>query len=277
VANAKLTKAVLIPLNAQNEDSAEENWITVQFNPATLKVTLSNTLKDSNTGGGQSKAAQFVDKSESTLAIELVFDTSVVAAENMTQQDGTQTLLHQDVRKLTQKVASEFMQPQDAQSNQPKAPKRCRFQWGSFSFIGMLASYNETLDFFSPEGVPLRATLALTFKQDNYQFDIIDLRNALSQQGQLAIAGAGVSAVDANLAADRDPQQWRQTALYNGMDNPRFSDSQGVVVPPANTVNNNSLPGDNQRAQVGSNQSPVSSGYSHGDSATLGTTIPGAF
>ena len=262
MASSKLSKAVLIPLDAQNQDAAEESWITVQFNPASLKVTLSNTLKDSNSGNGQSKAAQFVDKSESTLAIELVFDTSVLAAENLSQTDGTQTLLHQDVRKQTQRIATEFMKPQDAESNQPKAPKRCRFQWGSFSFIGMLSSYNETLDFFSPEGVPLRATLALSFKQDNYQFDIIDLKEALRQQGKLAVDGEGVSAADANLAANRDPKAWRDTAMYNGMENPRFSDNQGIVMPPSDSANS---------------ASNSSNGFTHGQSDRLGTQIPGAF
>lgn len=262
MASSKLSKAVLIPLDAQNQDAAEETWIKVQFNPASLKVTLSNTLKDSNSGSGQSKAAQFVDKSESTLAIELLFDTSVLDAENLTEADGTQTLLHQDVRQQTQKIATEFMKPQDAESSQPKAPKRCRFQWGSFSFIGMLSSYNETLDFFSPEGVPLRATLALTFKQDNYQFDIIDLKDALRQQGRLAVDGEGVSAADANLAANRDPKQWRDTALYNGMENPRFSDNQGVVMPPGAAAGRPAGNG---------------GGFSYGQSDTLGTQIPGAF
>lgn len=261
MASSKLSKAVLIPLDAQNQDAPEESWITVQFNPASLKVTLSNTLKDSKGGSGQSKAAQFVDKSESTLAIELVFDTSVLDSENLTETDGTQTLLHKDVRQQTQKIASEFMKPQDAESNKPKAPKRCRFQWGSFSFIGMLSSYNETLDFFSPEGVPLRATLALSFKQDNYQFDIIDLKDALRQQGRLAVDGEGVSAADANLAANRDPRQWRDTAMYNGMENPRFSDNQGVVMPPS----------------ASNNASGSGGGYSYGQSDRLGTQIPGAF
>jgi hypothetical protein len=266
VASSKLSKAVLIPLDAQNQDAAEEQWITVQFNPASLKVSLSNTLKDSKSGGGQSKAAQFVDKSESTLAVELLFDTSVLEAENLTENDGTQTLLHKDVRQQTQKIASQFMQPQDAESEKPKAPKRCRFQWGSFSFVGMLSSYNETLDFFSPEGVPLRASLSLTFKQDNYQFDIIDLKDAWRQQGRLAVDGAGVSAVDANMAAGRDPKGWRDTALYNGMETPRFSDNQGVVMPPTGGMTPNQ-----------STSGSGSGGYSYGESEKLGTRIPGAF
>lgn len=267
MASSKLSKAVLIPLDAQHQDAPEEQWITVQFNPASLKVSLSNTLKDSKSSGGQSKAAQFVDKSESTLAIELLFDTSVLEAENLNQADGTQSLLHKDVRQHTQNIASEFMQPQDAGSNNPKAPKRCRFQWGSFSFIGMLSSYNETLDFFSPEGVPLRATLSLTFKQDNYQFDIIDLKDAWQQQGRLAADGEGVSAVDANRAAGRDPKGWRDTALYNGMETPRFSDSQGVVMPPSGGID----------AAAGQTGNGAGGGFSYGQSEKLGTRIPGAF
>lgn len=263
MASGKLSKAVLIPLDADNRDAPEEQWIRVQFNPATLRVTLSNTLRDSNSGGGQSQAAQFINKSESTLTVELVFDTTVAQPEDLAMSDGTQTLLHDDVRRQTQKIAGEFMQPQDAGSERPRAPKRCRFQWGSFSFIGLLGSYSETLDFFSPEGVPLRATLALTFKQDSYQFDIVDIRDALRRQGRLADGGNANGAAAANQTAGRDPKQWRDTALYNGLENPRFGAEQGVVMPPS--------PSSSEGGQG------AGGGYSYGESARLGTRIPGAF
>ncbi|MCQ8130591.1 hypothetical protein, partial [Methylomonas rivi] len=81
------------------------------------------------------------------------------------------------------------------------------------------------------------------------------------QQGRLAVDGEGVSAADANLAAGRSPQQWRDTAMYNGMENPRFSDNQGVVMPPS---------GVNSGAGSGG-------GFSYGQSDRLGTQIPGAF
>ena len=41
-------------------------------------------------------------------------------------------------------------------------PPVVRFEWGTFLFSGLIESYRETLDFFSSEGVPLRAQVSLS-------------------------------------------------------------------------------------------------------------------
>mgnify|MGYP006144076535 CR=1 FL=1 len=40
-----------------------------------------------------------------------------------------------------------------------------RFAWGSFLFNGLVDGIEETIDFFSPEGKPLRASISLTLSQ----------------------------------------------------------------------------------------------------------------
>lgn len=220
-----IAHAKLIPMNGAQVESDQSKHIEVQFNPASLKVTLANSLKADNGGGfGEHRlAAQFIGKSESNLFVELLFDTSVswqgVAANS-------------DVRKLTKRIAESFMQPQEFDPRGPRAPKRCRFQWGSFQFTGMLANYSETLDFFAPEGIPLRATLALTFKEDRYQFERDE--GALAAARTLPVfapGGAGVSADRAAQAAGQDPSAWRQVADANNLENPRSTPAGGVNVP----------------------------------------------
>ncbi len=274
-----LTKAVLIPMNGDNPETDETQHIIVQFNPTSLRVTLSNTLKADNAGGETSSAAQYIDKSESTLAVQLLFDTSVPGAVNGAHSANgkpkteTQTRAAQanheantDVRLLTKAIADVFMQPQNPKAERPSAPKRCRFQWGAFVFVGMVSSYNETLDFFSPEGIPLRATLALTLKEDRYQFDTIkgvesDPRNLPT----FSPGGEDISAASATRAANKKPQQWRETALFNGMENPRLSAQSGL-----------SIPGVSLGASVGISAN-AGLGFRVGNSAALGTNIPGAF
>jgi len=220
-----IAHAKLIPMNGSRVESDQSKHIEVQFNPATLKVTLANNLKaDNSSGAGASSiAAQFIGRSESSLSVELFFDTSVawksVAANS-------------DVRRLTKRIAETFMQPQELIPGVPKAPRRCRFQWGSFQFTGMLAAYNETLDFFAPEGIPLRATLALIFKEDRYQFDQGEGATAAARAMPVfAAGGAGVSADRAAQAAGQDPRDWRQIADANNLENPRTTDAGGLSVP----------------------------------------------
>lgn len=222
-----IAHAKLIPVNGTQVETDETQHIEVQFNPATLRVTLSNSLRADNRGGsgGSRNAAQFVEKSESSLSVELLFDTTV---------KWKSVEANTDVRKQTKRIAEQFMQPQNPDSNRPRAPKRCRFQWGSFQFTGMFSSYGETLDYFAPEGIPLRATLALTLKEDRYQFDMDEtVQAAVRALPTFTPGGSGVSADRASQAAGQNPRDWRSVADANGLENPRTTPESGVSVPPA--------------------------------------------
>ena len=277
MANPQIAKAVLIPMNGDQPDADQSKYILVQFNPATLKVGLSNSLKADNAGGNTPTAAQYVEKSESTLAVQLLFDTTVARDANFTFNDAdgaerTASARHEansDVRVLTKAIAGTFMQPQNPESEQPSAPLRCRFQWGAFAFVGMLSGYNETLDFFSPEGIPLRATLALTFKEDRYQFETLAVSAAKRETPTFAAGSDDISAADAAGNAGKKPADWRDVALFNGLENPRLSASAGL-----------SIPGVSLQASAGLSAGAAlsaKSGFSAGASASLGTDIPGAF
>lgn len=217
---AQIAKAVLIPMNGDQVETDLSKHILVQFNPASLRVTLCNTLRADTHGGGRS-VAQFVDRSESSLALELLFDTTTTTPDGGTG----------DVRQLTQRIADTFMKPLNPEAERPGAPRRCRFQWGSFQFTGMLASYSETLDFFAPEGIPLRATLALSFKEDRYQFGLAEAAAGRGPAAVFAPGGAGLSADRAALAAGADPRDWRELARFNDLENPRFTPASGLDLP----------------------------------------------
>jgi hypothetical protein len=276
----QLARAVLIPMDGDQPDPDENNHILVQFNPETLKVTLSNSLKADNQGGNNNSAAQYVDKSESSLAVELLFDTTVARDVDSTQSetDGglsnsaalQQANTHEansDVRALTKKIADTFMQPQNPEADRPGAPTRCRFQWGAFVFVGMLSSYNETLEYFSPEGIPLRAKLALSFKEDRYQFE--QLQVAAAQRAQPTFSPSSDNLAQTLADQKQDPKKWRDAALFNGIENPRLGLSLSVSLP---TVSVQASAGLSASLSAG-----AAVGFNSGASASLGTSVPGAF
>jgi phage tail-like protein len=63
-----------------------------------------------------------------------------------------------DVLGLTQRVAY------FATARAGKGPPGVRFAWGELRFDGHVEALDETLDFFSPEGRPLRARLSLSLR-----------------------------------------------------------------------------------------------------------------
>lgn len=248
--NEELTHAQLIPMNGAQPDTA--NALPVQFNPATLKVGLSNTLKADDHGAGRDTAAQFVDKSSSSLTVDLIFDT---------------TLDNSDVRLKTKAIADRFMKPRDEGGDKPKAPKKCLFQWGAFTFEGMVESYDETLDFFAPEGIPLRATLALKLKEDRFQFETRAVQAQKRATPKFSPSGPKTSVDRSTQAAGQPATDWRATALFNGIESPRLPGVPGMAVPGGATA---SVTGATAGARAGT-------GFRFGSSASLGTGIAGAF
>lgn len=236
-------RAKLIPVTGNNDTPQTDQAVDVQFNPTTLKVSLSNTLKE-NQRSGNSRAAQFVDKSSSTLTVELIFDTSYIEAQPPGDDDaasGAAIEAGSDVRQQTKKIAEAFIKPVAAGSRM-QAPKRCLFQWGAFEFIGLLQSFEETLDFFSPEGRPLRATVALKLSEDRYQFRSKAVAAAERDTPTLSSTGAGQNAGDDNGAPAQDTPpvpgssgdeagNWRDNALFNGIETPRLPALPSLALP----------------------------------------------
>jgi Contractile injection system tube protein len=226
--------------------------ISVMFNPTSLKVTLANSLKE-NERNSNSRAAQYVDKSSSTFTVELIFDSS-----DQYERRGT---VRKDVRKYSGVIANEFMKP-EAVGDEDVEPKRCMFVWGTFLFVGIMESFDETLDFFSWEGTALRSTVSIKMTESRFQFESEDAKRARRDTPRLGRDNASPS--QANTDAGQDEKNWRDTSMYNGVESPR-SPTSGLAVPSASMSAGLS-------ASVG-----ASASFSAGASASLGTNISGAF
>jgi hypothetical protein len=139
-----------VPKGKDPQPRPKGKEVEAHFNPQTLKLTYSNENKSGNQPSGS--ASQFVGTSTSKLTVELLFDTS---------QTG------EDVRATTADVAyfikADLNPSKQKTKQQKRVPPACRFEWGTFSFDGVMDSLQETLDYFSEDGVPLRSTLALGF------------------------------------------------------------------------------------------------------------------
>jgi hypothetical protein len=112
--------------------------ITAQFNPTSMQYTINNSAAE----GSSRKRSRAVDESTAKLTLDLLFDTTDTG---------------RDVRGDTEKIAK-LMEPG---GNRQTAV--CQVTWGAFKFKGALDQYRETIDFFSSDGMPLRASLSLGF------------------------------------------------------------------------------------------------------------------
>ena len=212
-----LEKAKLIEISRQNNDTVQLHLgrqMTVQFNPASLKVSASNKVQtnDQNSSSG----LQICGQNNSSLSLELFFDVSGA--------DATHT---QDVRQMSGKIAT-FLQPSES-SQSPGAVPGVRFQWGAFIFDGVLESMDETLDFWSEHGRPLRSTVAISLT-GIHRRPISNPDATVSPSEQQDIGGAGTlhptpspegKSLQAIVAGAGLKADWKAIAAQNGIENPR--------------------------------------------------------
>ena len=184
----------------------------VHFNPDTLQYTITNNMK--NTGSGNS-AKQYVDESTGKLTMTLIFDT---------------TDSGEDVRLHTVRVA-QLMEPEESD----KTPPIVEFEWGLYTFAGMMQTYKETIDFFSSDGVPLRASVNLTLASQDDVFEGGSDERTANTGGSLA-GGNGNNSVQTPAPSNNDgrgvtqtatqagnPSAAREIAAQNGLENMRFT------------------------------------------------------
>lgn len=225
--SVKLEKAQLWELEPDFKNEKEGGKrVTVQFNPETLKVSFANQIATPEGAGDQkgTPARQFVGAGTTKLALQLWFDVSSPLSEQATPEGETAVT---DVRKLTQEVAY-FITP--IEEGKKFVPPAVRFLWGSFQFDGIMDALEETLDFFSSEGKPLRASMTLSLSQQKItKFTFRDTGSspgsgtATPPAGTKKMTQAPANSNLQNLASNQGRgDQWQQIAEQNGIENPRL-------------------------------------------------------
>lgn len=192
---SQLKRAKFIPQSGKHQGRE----LTVHFNPVSLQYTVTNTMKEQP---GSNKK-QYVNQSTGKLTMDLIFDTTASGA---------------DVRVYTDQVV-QFMEP-----DKDKIPPVVQFEWGTYVFKGMVESYKETIDFFHPTGVPLRASVNLTLSRQDKVFESphsskVDTASSMQPEPVQAPPGQSASEVGAR---GGDARAGRAIASRNGLNNLRF-------------------------------------------------------
>lgn len=250
---------------------ANQTPFDAHFNPVSLQYSVTNTMKEE--GSGKTKK-QYVTQGTGKLTMDLIFDNTA---------DG------QDVRLATAKLAA-LMQPDPKSAGQSKqVPSVVLFEWGVYKFQGMMESYKETLDFFAPGGVPLRASVNITLVEQDKIFSTgsADTGGSVSPDAVDVPTGSG-SNPSSVAAAGGDPGAARAVAALNGQASLRFSAGAALTVsgsvtlgPPAAFASAGAGIGISAGAGFGIGVSAgagISAGATFGASASAGVTADqGAF
>ena len=205
----------------------ESKRVNVMFNPAEYSLEKGNQFASAPLPGLSNPVLSFVNGDADTLTMELFFDT-------YTDRGGY------DVREETDKIAK-FLEI----DRELHAPPPVSFVWGSLTFNAVIERLTQRFTMFLENGVPVRATLNVTFKEYRTIAEQLDPKpNKSSDWTKHRVVGEGdrlslIAAIEYG-----DPAVWRLVADANDIDNPRLlQPGQDIRLPPLRKTN-----GDNDRA-----------------------------
>lgn len=194
------------------EGPDKDKEIPVMFNPSEYKISKSVNYNTQNVQGTKDKPITYKNMEPASFEVELFFDC------DMKYNSKKEKIAEQNVRKYTDRILK-LLSPVKT-SKGAIVPPICLFMWGKFLFVGYISSATQTFTKFTQEGIPIRATVNLTFmeKANGISNNITD--KTLKQYGDIEKGGN-----DELCNKSRTPAEWRKIAEKQGILNPRSSDS----------------------------------------------------
>jgi len=208
--------------------------ITVHFNPLSLVYSVENSNPPQS---GPPKKVQYVAQFSGKLTMDLQFDTTDTGADVRTVTNQVAMFMQASVNAT---AAAASAAPPSGSSNSsappPKAPPVLMFQWGTYQFQGIMDSFKETIDFFSADGVALRALVSIQLSRQDNVFDEGSNLSGPTSAGSIVPSSSGDSALSMATRGG-DPGAQRQLGTDNGLDSLRFTAGASMQVSGGITLN----------------------------------------
>jgi hypothetical protein len=167
----------------------------------------------------------------------------------------------------TGKIAK-LMEPAKREGDNAAPPSVVLFEWGSFKFQGLVESYKETIDFFAPTGVPLRASINLTLASQDKVFESLSQGSDKKFEPLVQnLATSSDSLTDVATHAG-NPNAARAIATNNGLESIRF---------PAGAIALSAEIQLSPAAAFASGQAGLSAGFGAGFGAGIGVDFGASF
>jgi nucleoid-associated protein YgaU len=207
------------------QDGKPGDPLKVQFNPTEYTLTKSSQFAEVPIPGLDSPILQFVRGQTETLALDLFFDST---------EKGTG-----EKAEAVTKLTDEFYQLIKIESS-THAPAVLLFSWGDETFPGhrsystlggqgrnafkcVVESVKQRFTFFSPKGVPLRATLTVSLKEYKTLSDqIAELKLKSADHTKTHVVARAETLPRIAFDVYGNAEDWRAIADYNGIEDPVF-------------------------------------------------------
>ncbi|PWU14362.1 MAG: peptidoglycan-binding protein [Verrucomicrobia bacterium] len=209
--------------------------LPVNFNPTEYTLNKGAQIAEITIPGLDSPLLQFVRGQTESLSLDLFFDTT---ESGMDDTAISVTSLTDKFYKLVKMNGTSH------------APPICFFAWGEdfpgrrnygsagsqqrHGFKCVVESVRQRFTLFSPQGVPLRATLTISlreYKTLKEQIDELNLSSPDRTHSHVVQVGETINQISANIY--NDSTQWRAIAIANSLTDPLdLHPGTVLVIPP---------------------------------------------
>jgi hypothetical protein len=201
---------VIHVLDARGNKKSE---VPVLFYPSEYSMEKSNEFANISIPGLESPLLQFSRGGLETLSMDLFFDTYEMG---------------EDVRKYTNKIVDLLKVDPDIH-----APPVLRFVWGNLNFACVLSRVTKRFTMFTSDGIPVRATLSVTFSEYSTGGESRERPLQSSDKTKIRTVKQGDSLWAIAAEEYGDPALWRPIADENGIYNPRILEAGSeITIPP---------------------------------------------
>lgn len=208
--SSELKKAIIHILDAQGERKEE---VPVLFYPSEYSMEKSNEFASINIPGLESPMLQFSRGNLETLTMDLFFDSYE---------------MDEDVRDYTNKIT-------DLLKIDPEihAPPVLKFVWGAMNFTCVLSRVSKKFTMFRSDGIPVRATLGVTFSEYKTEISAREKPLQSSDRTKTYTVRQGDSLWAIAAKEYGDSTLWRPIADENRIENPRLLEiGRDITIPP---------------------------------------------
>jgi len=229
-----LTKAKIEVLNEGAAGRGVRESIDVQFNPTEYTLTKGAQIAEIAIPGIDSPILQFVAGQNEKLTLDLFFDTTL---PDDTHTAGVVKPVTDHTKRVYQLVKIHAA---------THAPPKVRFLWGQgLSFVAIVESVTQKFTLFDADGVPLRATLSVTFREYKTlqeQLKELNLQSADHTKRHIVVQGETLAGIAAREYGD--PAKWRAIADANPKlgDLRRLAPGRELALPPLESTPGGRIP-----------------------------------
>ncbi|MEI8383894.1 MAG: peptidoglycan-binding protein [Planctomycetota bacterium] len=202
--NLQKAEIQILDLDAQAVDGSKlPRKFSVQFNPTEYTLTKGAQIAEIAIPGLDTPLLQFVAGQNEKLSLDLFFDSTDKGG-----MGAGAISVEEETNKFYQLVKIQ---------HKTHAPPRLRFLWGTgLNFECIVESITRKFTLFNPHGIPLRATLSVTFREYKTlerQVKELNLQSADHTKRHVVVQGETLSSIAAREYGD--PRQWRTIADKN--------------------------------------------------------------